>query len=94
MKGMKAQHSNTATHLRRHCAVLFGVSESDMLKADIRREKLHGCIGWVDNGQGGGSYSSVDVEILHKNYSGSYDFETAFLSPILMWVSSISIRTC
>jgi len=88
MKGMKAQRSNTATRLRRHCAVLFGVSESDMLQADIRREKLRGRIGWVDNGQGGGSYSSVDVEILHKNYSGSYNFETAFLNPILMWVST------
>ena len=93
MKGMKAQHSNTATRLCYHCDVLFGVSESDMLKADICREKLRGHIGWVDNGQGGGSYSSVNVEILHKNYSGSYDFETAFLNLILMWVSSTSIRT-
>ena len=93
MKGMKAQRSNTATRLRRHCAALFGVSESNMLQADIRREKFRGRIGWVDNGQGAGSYSSVDVEILHKDYSGSYDMETAFLNPILMWVSNIAITT-
>ena len=88
-----AQRSNTATHLCRHCAALFGVSESNMLQSDIRQEKFRGCIGWVDNGQGAGSYSSVDVEILHKNYSGSYDMETAFLNPILMWVSNIAITT-
>ena len=90
---MKAQRSNTATRLRRHCAALFGVSESDMLQADIRREKFRGRIGWVGNDQGAGSYSSVDVEILHKGYSGSFDMETAFLNPILMWVSNISIAT-
>ena len=33
-------------------------------------------------------YSSVDIEVLHKNYAGSYDIKTAFLNPILMWVSN------
>ena len=92
MKGMKTQHSNTATHLHCHCAVLFGVSECDMLQADIRMEKFWECIGWVNNGQGAGSYSSVNVEILHKDYSGSYDIQTAFLNPILMQVSNITIQ--
>jgi hypothetical protein len=91
IKGMKAQRSNTATRLRRHCAALFGVSESDMFKAEIRKEKFRDRIGWVDNGRGVGSYSSVDVEILHKHYSGSYDMKTAFLNPILMWVSNLFI---
>ena len=62
-----------------------------MLQADIRKEKFRGRIGWVNNGQGVGSYSSVDVEILHKDYSGSYDIQTAFLNPILMRVSNITI---
>ena len=92
MKGMKTQRSNTATRLRRHCAVLFGVSECDMLQADIWKEKFRGRIGWVNNGQGVGSYSSVDMEILHKDYSGSYNIQTAFLNPILMQVSNITIR--
>ena len=89
---MKAQRSNTATRLRRHCAALFGVSESEMLQADIRKEKFRGRIGWVENGRGVGSYSSVDVEILHKDYSGSgYDIKTAFLNPSLMWVSNVAV---
>jgi hypothetical protein len=92
MRGMNAQRSNTASRLRRHCAVLFGVSECDMLKADIRKEKFRERIGWVSNGQGAGSYSSVDVEILHKDYSGSYDIQTAFLNPILMRVSNMTIQ--
>lgn len=90
-KGMKTQRSNTATRLRRHSAVLFGVSESDMLKAEVRKEKFRGRIGWVENGHGVGSYSSVDVEILHKDYLGSYDIKTAFLNPILMWVRNLLV---
>jgi hypothetical protein len=91
-RAMKAQRSNTATCLSRHCSALFGVSESDMLRSDVRKEKFRGRIGWVDNGQGIGSYSSVDVEIIHKDYSGSYDIKTTFLNPILMWVSSTSLE--
>jgi hypothetical protein len=87
MKGMKSQRSNTSTRLRRHCAALFGVSDSDLLRAEIRKEKFRDRIGWVANGQGVGSYSSVDVELLHRDFSGSYDIKTAFLNPILMWVS-------
>ncbi|KAF9004227.1 hypothetical protein BDQ17DRAFT_1325625 [Cyathus striatus] len=30
------------------------------------------------------SYSSVDVEILHKDYKGSFDYDMIFLNPILM----------
>lgn len=90
MKGMKTQRSNTATRLRRHCATLFGVSESDMLRAEIRKEKFRARIGWIDDGPVPGlhgSYSSIDVEILHTNFSGLYDIKTIFLNPILMWVS-------
>lgn len=90
MRGMKAQRSNTATRLRRHSAGLFGISESDMLRSEVRKEKFRARIGWVENGLGSGSYSTVDVEILHKDYAGSYDFKTAFLNPILMWVSCVA----
>ncbi|KAF8998004.1 hypothetical protein BDQ17DRAFT_1329042 [Cyathus striatus] len=44
-------------------------------------------IGWVDNGQGSGSYSSINVEILHKDNLSSYNLRTAFLNPILMQYS-------
>ena len=86
---MKSQRLNTATRLRRHCAALFNAAESDMLRAELRKEKFRTRIGWIDNGPGHGSYSSIDVEILHKNFSGSYDIKTIFLNPILMWVSLV-----
>jgi hypothetical protein len=69
--------------------MLFGVSENVMLYANTRKEKFREQIGWVNDDQGSGSYSSVDVEILHKDYSGSYDIKTAFRNPILMWVRSV-----
>ena len=91
MRGMKSQRSNTATRLRRHCAALFNAAESDMLRAELRKEKFRTRIGWIDSGPGRGSYSSIDVEILHKDFSGSYDIKTIFLNPILMWVSCVLI---
>jgi len=72
--------------------MLFGVSESDMLRAILQKEKFRERIGWVVNDQGYGSYSSVDVEVLHKDYSGSYNIKTAFLNPILMWVSDMAVE--
>lgn len=86
---MKAQRSNTATRLRRHCAVLFGASEHDMLRSGARKEKFRDRIGWKMNNQSVGSYSTVDVEILHKDYTGSFDVQTIFRNPILMWVRNI-----
>lgn len=41
------------------------------------------------NDQGQGSYSSVDVDILHKDYGGEYNIRTAFLNPLLMEVSEV-----
>jgi len=49
---MKSQRSNTATRLRRHCAALFNAAESDMLRAELRKEKFRTWIGWIDNGPG------------------------------------------
>jgi len=82
------QRSNTATRLRHHCAMLFGVSDNDMLRAETRRDKFRSRIGWVDK-DGHGSYSSADVEVLHKDYGGSYDISTVFLNPILMRVCEV-----
>lgn len=42
---------------------------------------------WLGQHGGGGSYSTVDVEILHKNYPGEYSLSTIFLNPILIGVS-------
>ena len=87
--GMNTQRSNTATRIRRHCISIFGVDESSVLQSEIRREKFRNRIGWVVDPKGNGSYSSVDVEILHKGYSGEYNPASVFLSPILMGVSGL-----
>jgi len=79
------QQSNTATCLGHHCTVLFGVSDTDVLHAETRKEKFQNPIGWVVE-NGCGSYSSANVEVLHKNYDGSYDINTFFLNPMLMQV--------
>jgi hypothetical protein len=92
MNGLNAQRSNTTTRVRHHCASIFGVDESDLLSSDIRKEKFRNRIGWVVDGRGNGSYSSVDVEVLHKNYSGEYTLSSVFLSPVLMGVSTSSFR--
>ncbi|KAH9970789.1 hypothetical protein BGW80DRAFT_1326669 [Lactifluus volemus] len=93
---MKSQRSNTASRLRGQCAVLFGpsVKDSDLHYSNpqLRNEKFRDRIGWVDNGEGSGTFSNLDVEILHKDYSGSFDLKTAFLNPILMRVYVAIIR--
>ncbi|PPQ93016.1 hypothetical protein CVT25_006096 [Psilocybe cyanescens] len=63
-KSMKSQHSNTATQLQHHCATLFGVSDTDMLHANIQKEKFREHIGWVDDGHGSGLYSTFLNPIL------------------------------
>ena len=88
MNGVNAQRSNTATRIRRHCASILGVDETGLMRSESRKEKFRHRIGWVTDGRGNGTYSTVDVEILHKNYSGEYSPSSAFLSPVLMGVSS------
>ena len=88
MKGLKTERYNTASHIRNHCAAIFNFPEVDLMNAEARKTKFRNRIGWVDNeGGGGGSYSTVDVEILHKNYAGEYSLSSIFLNPILMGVS-------
>lgn len=87
MQGINNQRSNTASRIRRYCTSVFGVDESSVLRSENRREKFRNRIGWVVDPKGNGSYSSVDVEVLHKGYSGEYNPSSAFLSPILMGVS-------
>jgi hypothetical protein len=60
-----------------------------MLHSTTRHKKFRKRIGWIKNDQGAGSYSSVDVEILHKDNVREYDIRTAFLNPILMQVSKM-----
>ena len=89
MKGLKTEHYNTASRICNHCAVIFQVPEVDLMNAEVQKAKFCDRIGWIDNENGGGSYSTVDVEILHKNYSREYSLSSIFLNPILMGVSTI-----
>ena len=88
MKGLKTERYNTASRIRNHCAAILQIPEVDLMNVGHRKAKFRDQIGWVDNGAGGGSYSTVDVEILHKNYGGEYSLSSIFLNPILMGVSS------
>ncbi|KAF9014880.1 hypothetical protein BDQ17DRAFT_1229965 [Cyathus striatus] len=92
VKGMKVQCSNTSTHLHHQCTALFNVAASELLLPDTRQEQFRERIGWVYDSHGSRSYSSVDVEILHKDYKGSFDYDMIFLNPILMRVFVAIIR--
>jgi hypothetical protein len=90
-KGLKTERYNTASRIRNHCASILQVPEVDLMDAELRK-KFRDRIGWVNGEGGGGSYSTVDVEILHKGYSGEYSLSSIFLNPILMGVSVHSYR--
>ena len=86
IKEIKAKRYNTVSCIRNHCAAILQVSEVDLINAEVRKTKFCDRIGWVNHDNGSGSYSTVDVEILHKNYAGEYSLSSIFLNPILMGV--------
>jgi hypothetical protein len=88
MKGLNTQRSNTASRIRHSCSAIFGILDTDLIDPEQRKNKFRGRIGWVPNNGGGGTYSSVDVDIIHKDYSGKYDLSKIFLNPVLMAVST------
>jgi hypothetical protein len=90
MKGLNTQRSNSASRIRHSCSAIFGILDTELIDPEQRKAKFRGRIGWVPNegGLGGGTYSSVDVEIIHKDYSGKYELSKIFLSPVLMAVST------
>ena len=83
---MDSQRSNTATRLRKIAATIFGVNALDMSPSTTRQEKFHVMIGWTINQPDCGSYSTLKVEILHRDYSGVYDRQKVFLNPRLIAV--------
>jgi hypothetical protein len=86
MKGLNTQRANTASRIRHNCSAVFGVLDIDLVNPEQRRKaNFRGRIGWVPNGTSG-TYSSVDVDIIHKDYSGKYELSKIFLNPILMGV--------
>jgi hypothetical protein len=89
MKGLKTERYNTASQIRNHCTAILQIPEVDLMNAELWKTKFRDRIGWVDNGVGGGLYSTVNVGILHKNYGGEYSLSSIFLNPILMGVSRV-----
>ena len=87
MKGLKTEHYNTASCICNCCSAVLQVPEVDLMNAEAQKTKFRDQIGWInDNGMGGGSYSAVNVEILHKGYGGEYSLSSIFLNPILIGV--------
>ena len=86
MKGLNAQRANSASRIRHNCSAVFGVLDTDLVNPEQRKVKFRDRIGWVPNGSGSGTYSSVDVSIIHKDYSGKYELSKIFLNPVLMGV--------
>jgi len=84
MNGLNAQRHNTATWIRYNCSSILGVSESDLLRSDVRNTKFRKEIGWMSETR---LYSSVDVPILHKDCNGEYSLSSVFLNPKLMGAS-------
>ncbi|KZT29210.1 hypothetical protein NEOLEDRAFT_1057477 [Neolentinus lepideus HHB14362 ss-1] len=98
LSGMSSQRSNTSSRLRRQVTAIFNaglpveVTAVDMLSSTTRRDKFQDYIGWIVNDEGQGSYSNLDVAILHKDYDGKFDYKTIFLNPLLMHVFAAIIR--
>jgi len=93
---LNSQRYNTSTRLRTQCAAILGVSQRDLVNSESRKTLFRERIGWVPSAGGGpgGSYSSVDAEILHEHYEGQYSLASAFRSRILMGVSEPNVSYC
>jgi len=57
-----------------------------VLLTGISSNRQTGCIGWVLNGNSGGSYLSVDVELLHHEFNGKFNISSVFRNKILKGV--------
>ncbi|KAJ7076257.1 hypothetical protein B0H15DRAFT_805705 [Mycena belliarum] len=91
--GVTSQRSNTGTRLRKIAgAAIFDCSPTDLLVSDVRLEKFREQIGWYVEEGASGAYSSLDVPILHKDWSGEYDIKTCFLNRCLMRLYVALIR--
>ncbi|KAJ7119999.1 hypothetical protein C8R46DRAFT_1019898 [Mycena filopes] len=93
MAGVTSQRSNTSTRLRKVAgAAIFDCSCTDLLDPDTRLDKFKDLIGWLVEEETSGSYSSLEVPILHDRWAGDYDLHTCFLNPALMRLFVALIR--
>ncbi|KAJ7132507.1 hypothetical protein C8R44DRAFT_529853, partial [Mycena epipterygia] len=93
MVGVTSQRSNTSNRLRHVAgAAIFDCSATDLLDPNDRLEIFREQIGWYAEEGRSGAYSSLDVPILHADWSGEYDIKTCFLNPVLMRLYAGLIR--
>jgi hypothetical protein len=88
MEGLSTQCSNTASHIRHNCSAIFRILNTNLIDPEQQKAKFCGHIGWVPNEGRGSTYSSVDIDIIHKNYSSKYELSKIFLSLVLIVVST------
>src|SRR6202167_5019350 len=71
---MMTQRSNTSTRVRRQAGPsIFDCAASDLKSPQVRYEKFRERIGWIAKPDGRSGYETWAVEILHKDYNGSFD---------------------
>ncbi|KAJ7890730.1 hypothetical protein B0H13DRAFT_1576954, partial [Mycena leptocephala] len=93
MDGVASHRSNTSTRVRKTAgAAIFDCSPVDLLDAKVRLRKFRDQIGWYVEEGTSGTYSSLDVPILHAGWSGEYDIKTCFLNGSLMRIYVSLIR--
>jgi hypothetical protein len=85
---MMTQRSNTSTRVRKQAGhSIFDVKAEELSDPQMRYDKFWEKIGWIMRENGTKFYETWAVEILHKDYSGSFDINRVFLNPELMRVS-------
>ncbi|KAJ6592903.1 hypothetical protein B0H19DRAFT_975627, partial [Mycena capillaripes] len=81
---MGTQRSNAAGRLRRECGPeIFDCTTADLSTSEARRDKFRDQIGYVEDAEGKPHYEALNVDLLHKDYNGSYNIKTVFRSPAL-----------
>lgn len=89
---MMTQRSNTATRVRTQAgSQIFKCEATDLKTAEKRYRTFKGKIGWREFEEDGKKvvvYDLWNVDILHRDFGGSFDINTVFLNPVLMRVST------
>ncbi|KAJ6483197.1 hypothetical protein C8R45DRAFT_1075505 [Mycena sanguinolenta] len=81
---MGTQRSNTAGRIRRECGPeIYDCTAADLASAESRRDKFRDRIGYVKDAKGDSKYEAFNVDLLHKDYKGSFDIDTVFRGPAL-----------
>ncbi|KAJ7863762.1 hypothetical protein B0H14DRAFT_2348812, partial [Mycena olivaceomarginata] len=88
--GMGEQRSQISTCIRHTSGPeIFDCTSQDLLSSNSRSmDQFREQIGWIrdDDAPGGGRYNPWVCALLHKDFRGTFDIDTAFLNPKLFLV--------